>query len=101
MADCCTHTHEHSHDHEHGHHHHDHEHHHHHDHPADGAKDKTAIWLSYTLDHNIHHTEEMADFAKQLETQGKTALSQAVAAAAAAYGQANELLKKALEINDL
>jgi hypothetical protein len=73
-----THTHEHEHEHSHGdvththaHSHEEgHEHEHTHEH-VDKPQDEDTAVLSYMLDHNRHHAQELAVIAKHLREQGK------------------------------
>ena len=87
-ADGTTHSHPHS--HEHG---------SQHDHthaPSDSAEIKAL--LSFTLQHNKHHNEELDDMKKTLISQGFGDAADMISQAIVEYDRGNELLKKASEL---
>lgn len=107
--DSCCHGHEH--DHEHGHSHegeccHGHEHDHGHSHEGECCHghdhktnpDETLALLSYMLDHNRHHSEDLHEIYHALEADGKTEAATALHEAMHLYGHANDMLEKALSL---
>ena len=72
-----------------------HDHHHHHDAPQEAGE--SLALLTYMLDHNRHHAEELHDLAHELSDEGKDAAAELLHEALEAYEQGNEKLAKALE----
>ncbi len=72
-----------------------HDHHHHHDEPRE-AGENLAL-LTYMLDHNRHHAEELHDLAHDLSDEGKEAAAALLHEALEAYEKGNEKLAQALE----
>ena len=76
---------------------HDH-HHHHHDHaPAENAAEMTAI-LTYMLQHNIHHAEELKNMSATLAEKGMQAASMELLESVRFFEQGNEKLAAVLEL---
>ena len=79
---------------------HEHEHSHPHDHGPvaafDSAEQATAL-MSYMLDHNRHHAEELHELGHKLEASGKGEAAGLIDEAVDRFGEGNELLAKALE----
>lgn len=76
--------------------HHGHHGHHTHDIPADGPADRNVILLRYMYDHNMHHAEELVEFAAALRAEGREKAAGLIDEALNAYRSGNELLSKAL-----
>ena len=93
--------HEHEHDHVHDHAGQTHSHPHTHAHPhAEGAAmsaEETLALLTYMLDHNRHHAEELHELCHKLEASGKGEAAKLIDEAVDRFGEGNELLAKALE----
>ena len=66
---------------------------HHHDSPEAG---KDLALLTYMLEHNRHHTEELHDLAHSLSESGCAAGAELLHAAVADFQQGNEKLAAAL-----
>ncbi len=85
-----AHTHEHTHEHPH-------EHPHHHEAAADAnASQKTVALLSYMVEHNKAHAQEVHDLAHELSTDGKKEASALIHRGVNLYREGNELLERAL-----
>ena len=77
---------------------------HHHDHDHDSSQfesfsdnDQALALMTYMLDHNIHHAEELHEMAHKLEASGKKEASEFVHDALHYYAHGNEMLEKAVE----
>ena len=79
------HEHEHSHPHEHG------------DIPAFESLDQAEALMSYMLDHNRHHADELHEVGHKLAHSGKEEAAKLIHEAVDAFGSGNELLEKALK----
>ena len=79
---------------------HEHEHSHPHDHGPvaafDSAEQATAL-MSYMLDHNRHHAEELHELGHKLAHSGREDASRLIHDAVDQFNAGNELLEKALE----
>ena len=76
---------------------HDH-HHHHHDHaPAESAAEMTAV-LTYMLQHNIHHADELKKMSETLAEKGMQAASEKLLESVSFFTEGNEKLAAALEL---
>ena len=53
--------------------------------------------MSYMLDHNRHHAEELHELCHKLEASGKGEAAKLIDEAVDRFGEGNELLAKALE----
>jgi hypothetical protein len=85
-----AHTHEHTHEHPH-------EHPHHHEAAADAnASQKTVALLSYMVEHNKAHAQEVHDLAHELSADGKKEASALIHRGVNLYREGNELLERAL-----
>lgn len=58
---------------------------------------KTQALLSYMLEHNQHHAEELEEVAKSLEKDGFTEAAKEIQAGVKAFQEGNAHLKHALE----
>ena len=67
---------------------------------AVGARPKAGVLalLTYMLDHNRHHADELHDICHTLEAAGKTEAAAALAEALHEYDHGNDKLEKALEL---
>ena len=81
-----------------------HEHEHKHSHPhehgpisAFDSLEQAEALMSYMLDHNRHHAEELHELCHKLEASGKTEAAKLIDDAVDRFGEGNELLAKALE----
>lgn len=92
-----SHTHSHEHDHAHGHGH-DHSHGHDHDGAAGGDVMKNIALLSYMLDHNIHHAEELHEAGHKLEESGNGEAAKLLFDAVHHFEHGNEALGRALKL---
>ena len=82
-------------EHEHKHeHHHDHEHEHEHEHTSGTPQEQTVALLSYMVEHNEHHAQELADLSRVLEGEAGHILSHAVET----FRQANRQMEEALAL---
>ena len=88
--------HEHEHDHDHAHHCHPHSHEHTGNKPM--SHEEVLALLTYMLDHNRHHADELHDICHTLEAAGKTEAAAALAEALHEYDHGNDKLEKALEL---
>ena len=79
------HEHEHTHPHEHG------------DIPAFDSLEQAEALMSYMLDHNRHHADELHEVGHKLAHSGKEEAAGLIHEAVDAFGRGNELLAKALE----
>ena len=79
------HEHEHTHPHEHG------------DIPAFDSLEQAEALMSYMLDHNRHHTDELHEVGHKLAHSGKEDAAKLIHDAVDAFARGNELLAKALE----
>ena len=112
MHDLHNHEHEHHvHSHEHEHHAHSHEHEHHahsheHEHHAHSHEDITAFdsreqavsILTYLLEHNISHAEELHEICHKLEAGGEVEAAKLLDEAVDAFRSGNAAMEKALDI---
>lgn len=74
--------------------------HHHHDHdhaPAETAAEMTAV-LTYMLQHNIHHGEELKKLSETLAEKGMAAASEEILEGVRFFEQGNQKLAAALEL---
>lgn len=90
-GDCC-HGHDHGHDHEggccHG-----------HDHSRkENSPDETLALLTYMLDHNRHHAEDLHEIYHSLEANGKSEAAAILHDAMHDFGHANDKLEQALKL---
>lgn len=77
---------------------HHHHHHHHHDESQPPAEqDKTLALLSYMVDHNAQHTQEIVQMAGQLEAAGHGEQAALLREGVACYNEGNEKLAAALK----
>ena len=79
---------------------HEHEHSHPHDHgPISGfdSLEQAEALMSYMLDHNRHHAEELHELCHKLAHTGKEEAANLIHEAVDRFGEGNELLAKALE----
>lgn len=87
------------HEHEHTH---DHAHTHSHDHAHGAGKPMTPeevlALLTYMLDHNRHHADELHEICHALEDQGKTEAAAALADALHYFDHGNDKLEEALKL---
>ena len=103
-AGCCgEHAHEHAHEHVCGHHHeHAHEHvcghHHEHGDTPELTPEQTLALMSYMLEHNRSHAEELHGVAHALEHQGKPEAAKLVSEAVHYFGHCNDRLEEALRL---
>ncbi len=72
-----------------------HDHHHHHDAPKE-AGENLAL-LTYMLDHNRHHAEELHELAHDLSDEGRDAAAALLHEALELYEKGNEKLAQALD----
>ena len=79
------HEHEHTHPHEHG------------DIPAFDSLEQAEALMSYMLDHNRHHADELHEVGHKLAHSGKEEAAKLIHEAVDAFNSGNELLAKALE----
>ena len=84
------HTHDHTHDHAH-------EHTHEHSHGGFESIEQATALMTYMLDHNRHHAEELHDVCHKLEDMGKAAAAEKLGAALTQYNEGNALLAEALK----
>lgn len=88
-----THEHLHTHEHNHDHHHeHDHEHSHEHNHEICG-NDRTKALLTYMIDHNDHHAQELAELLVSVDGAAKKKLTEAIGSFEVANVQLREVLE--------
>ena len=79
---------------------HEHEHTHPHTHgaiPAFDSIEQAEALMSYMLDHNRHHAEELHEVCHKLDASGKQTAAKLIHDAVDAFGEGNELLAKALD----
>jgi hypothetical protein len=76
---------------------HDGHHHHHHEEESHGSLEKTIAILSYTHDHNSHHTAELESLAQTLESLGKENAGALLRASVETFKQGNDQLAQALK----
>ena len=76
---------------------HDHDHSHSHS-QADGGLTAVKAMLSYMLEHNRHHAEELRDMAHKLEHQDKDEAARTLIEGAEFFDGGNDKLKKVLEM---
>ena len=79
------HEHEHSHPHEHG------------DIPAFDSLEQAEALMSYMLDHNRHHADELHEVGHKLAHSGREEAAKLIHEAVDRFSAGNELLEKALE----
>ena len=96
MHDHMDHEHTHGHTHEHGHEH-THEHTHEHITAFDSTEQAVRI-LSYMLDHNRSHAEELHEICHRLEATGKEKAAEFLDKAVDAFREGNELMDQALQL---
>ncbi len=84
------HEHEHNHSHEHEH---EHAHEHAHDHGDIPPAERTRALLGYMIDHNEHHTEELAELVDTLEGEPRKRLLEAIGSFEVANVQLREVLE--------
>jgi len=84
------HAHPHTHDHSH-------EHTHEHGHGGFESVEQATALMTYMLDHNRHHAEELHDVCHKLEDMGKADAAEKLGAALERYYEGNELLAEALK----
>lgn len=91
--------HEHTHDHEHEHAHHGHTHEHtHEDITAFESTEQAVRILSYMLDHNKSHAEELHEICHKLEASGEEAAAEHLDKAVDAFREGNGLMEEALRL---
>ena len=61
------------------------------------SREEILKLLSYMLDHNRHHAEELHEVCHKLDAGGKQAAAKLIHDAVDAFSAGNELLAKALE----
>ena len=89
---CCgQHSHEHAHEHVSGHH-------HEHGDTPELTPEQTLALMSYMLDHNRSHAEELHNIAHALEKQGKHDAAALVGDAVHYFGHCNDKLEEALRL---
>lgn len=78
---------------------HSHTHHHHNEgeHTTDAVKETTAL-MTYMVDHNKHHTDELVEMVQKLTELGKTEVAETMQQGIAKFSEGNEFLAKALEL---
>lgn len=79
---------------------HEHEHSHPHEHgeiPAFDSLEQAEALMSYMLDHNRHHADELHEVGHKLAHSGKEEAAGLIHEAVDAFSRGNELLAKALE----
>ena len=79
---------------------HEHEHAHPHEHgaiPGFESMDQAEALMSYMLDHNRHHADELHEVGHKLAHTGKEEAAKLLHEAVDAFNRGNELLAKALE----
>jgi uncharacterized FlgJ-related protein len=79
---------------------HEHEHSHPHEHgpvPAFESLEQAEALMSYMLDHNRHHAEELHEVGHKLAHTGKEEAAKLIHEAVDKFSAGNELLAKALE----
>ena len=79
---------------------HEHEHSHPHEHgpvPAFDSLEQAEALMSYMLDHNRHHAEELHEVGHKLAHSGKEEAAKLIHEAVDEFTAGNELLAKALE----
>lgn len=79
---------------------HEHEHTHPHEHgaiPGFESMDQAEALMSYMLDHNRHHADELHEVGHKLAHTGKEEAAKLLHEAVDAFNRGNELLAKALE----
>ena len=79
---------------------HEHEHTHPHEHgaiPGFESLDQAEALMSYMLDHNRHHADELHEVGHKLAHSGKEEAAKLIHGAVDAFNKGNELLAKALE----
>ena len=72
---------------------HDHGHEHHHDHGDMPPAERTKALLSYMIDHNEHHAEELAELVDSLEGAARKRLLEAIGSFEAGNVQLREVLE--------
>ena len=72
---------------------HDHGHEHHHDHGDMPSAERTKALLSYMIDHNEHHAEELAELVDSLEGAARKRLLEAIGSFEAGNVQLREVLE--------
>ena len=79
---------------------HEHEHTHPHEHgeiPAFDSLEQAEALMSYMLDHNRHHADELHEVGHKLAHSGKEEAAKLIHEAVDAFSSGNELLEKALK----
>ena len=93
----CDNGNEHVHDHEHGLHHHHHE--HEHEHSEGGTvSEQTIALVSYMVDHNRAHANDIHELAHKLEAMGQHEVAELMGEGLSCYIDGNERLAEALEV---
>ena len=80
---------------------HEHEHTHPHEHgaiPGFESLDQAEALMSYMLDHNRHHADELHDICHSLEDAGKAAAAEKLAEALHYFDHCNEYLAEAVAL---
>jgi hypothetical protein len=62
--------------------------------------EKAGIRIAHWIEHNASHIQEYENFARELDTAGKSACAQHIRAMAALTAQSNECLRLALATLD-
>lgn len=65
---------------------------------AHHSEEETLTLLTYMLDHNRHHAEDLHEIYHSLEDAGKTEAAQALHDAMHLFGDANDKLEEALKL---
>lgn len=94
---CCD-GHDHEHDHEHGLHHHHHDHEHDHGDTAETVPEQTIALVSYMVDHNRAHANDIHELAHKLEAMGQYEVAELMGEGLSCYIDGNERLAEALEV---
>lgn len=77
----------------------DHSHCHEHEHNhAHHSEEETLALLTYMLDHNRHHSEDLHEIYHALEDAGKKEAAEALHEAMHLFGHANDKLEEALKL---
>ena len=68
-----------------------------HEHGGFESPEQARALMSYMLEHNRHHADELHEVCHKLEDMGKTAAAASLGAALEAYTHGNEHLEEALK----
>ena len=90
--------HDHSHDDCHEHSHGEHHHHHHHEHGEGTVSEQTVALVSYMLDHNRAHAEEIHELSHKLDAMGQHEAAELIGEGVGCYIDGNEKLAQALAL---